>query len=134
MESLTTSPSRISHGIRISVQSVFVPEQSSAADGHFLFAYRIHIHNGTASTVQLLRRQWSIYDGEGNRRVVVGDGVIGKQPVLSPGQQFQYTSGSNSPTPIGKMEGHYVFVDQDLEQEFTVEIPPFLLIAPFLLN
>lgn len=113
---------------------MFLPDQSSAKTDSYCFAYQIEIVNQSTDTVQLLRRHWDIFDGHGQQRVVMGDGVIGKQPVLAPGERHSYVSGSVLPTSIGKMEGFYTFLRISDEQEFEVEIPPFLLVAPYVLN
>jgi ApaG protein len=131
---ITTSPSLTTEGIRISVQSLFLPEQSSANTHTFCFAYRIHISNESDYTIQLLRRHWDITDGTGQQRVVEGEGVIGQQPVLGPGEVHRYVSGSVIPTSIGKMEGYYIMMRKEDGEEFEVQIPAFLLIAPYMLN
>jgi ApaG protein len=127
-------PSQVTNGIRITVQTAFVEEQSNADNHHYAFVYRIYIRNESGSTVQLLRRHWEILDGYSLRRVVRGDGVVGRQPVIAPGTEHHYVSGSVFATPIGRMQGHYVMWDSQSEEEFEVEIPPFLLVAPYLLN
>lgn len=85
--------SQVTEGIRISVRTTFVAEQSSALNESFVFAYQITIRNESERTVQLLRRNWEIWDGYGSLRRVAGDGVVGQQPLLSPGEQHTYTSG-----------------------------------------
>jgi ApaG protein len=129
-----TLQSAVTHGIRISVRSIFVPEQSSAKSHTFVFAYRIQIQNESNRTVQLLRRHWDITDGWTEKRVVDGDGVVGQQPLLLPGQDHTYVSGCVFKTPIGRMQGHYIMVDVNTQQEFAVAIPPFLLSVSFIQN
>lgn len=127
-------PSLVTHGVRISVKSMFVEDRTAAHAHRFAFAYHIVIQNESLYTVQLLRRHWNIFDAFGTRRVVIGDGVIGEQPVIEPGQAHGYISGCVLPTPQGKMEGHYVMLRVDTGEEFPVRIPGFLLGAPYLLN
>lgn len=133
---LTTSPSLVSHGIRVSVRSVFLPDQSNAEDEHFCFAYRIHIVNESEVPVQLLRRYWDITDANGQHKFVMGDGVIGKQPTLQPGEHHTYVSGSVLPTTIGRMSGSYTFTSVNGAEgnRFQVEIPSFLLVASHQMN
>ncbi|MCS7072872.1 MAG: Co2+/Mg2+ efflux protein ApaG [Bacteroidia bacterium] len=128
-----SSQSLITEGIRISVQSMFVPEQSSANNNCYVFAYRINISNESNHTVKLLRRHWIITDGYGEKRIVEGDGVVGQQPVLSPGQVHTYVSGSVFKTPVGKMEGYYT-MQKDSSEIIDVVIPTFYLISPSILN
>lgn len=128
MQSLVTA------GIRVSVRTLFVPDQSSIKTQTYVFAYRITIHNESNATVQLLRRHWDIKDALGDQRVVAGDGVVGQQPVLGPKQSHTYISGSVFKTPVGMMEGFYTFMDAETGREFDVRIPAFVLVTPFLLN
>lgn len=129
-----SSVSLVTQGIRISVRTIFVPEQSSAVTESYVFAYQITIRNESDRTVQLLRRKWEILDGFGGIRRVAGDGVVGQQPVLAPGEEHTYTSGSVFKTTLGQMEGYYVMVDLQTKEEFRVRIPPFIMVAPFVLN
>ncbi len=123
----------VTHGVRISVRTAYVPEQSSQKNNTFVFAYHITIANETGHTVQLLRRRWLIQDALGERREVRGEGVVGQQPVLQPGQTHAYVSGSVLKTPIGTMDGYYTMARMD-GSEFEVKIPAFTLVASFLLN
>jgi len=129
-----TLQTRTTQGIRISVEAMFVPEQSSARHHTYVFAYRIGIHNESPQTVQLMTRHWDIQDGTLDLRVVEGDGVVGKQPVLEPGASHTYMSGSVIKTPVGKMEGWYDMVRIPTGETFRVEIPSFMLVAPYVLN
>src|SRR5437867_184431 len=97
----------VTRGIRVSVESQYVAEQSAPTAGHFVFAYHVTIANEGDHTVQLETRHWIITDGEGKVQEVRGEGVVGKQPVLRPGQAFEYTSGCVLPTPCGSMRGTY---------------------------
>lgn len=124
----------ITKGIKISVETFYQPTYSKPLESQFVFAYRVTIENLSAETVQLLRRHWIIVDSNGINREVEGEGVIGKQPILEPGQTHQYVSWANINTSIGKMFGNYLMVRHADEVEFDVEIPEFKLIAPFILN
>lgn len=124
----------ITQGIKISVDTIYQDEHSSPAQGHFMFAYRIHIENLTEYTIQLMRRQWFIFDSNGTVREVEGEGVVGVQPVIAPGDNYSYVSGCNLKTDIGTMQGRYLMYRLSDDTEFLVEIPKFELIAPFRLN
>lgn len=95
-----------------------------------MFAYRITILNHNQFTLQLLRRQWYIFDSSGEHREVEGEGVVGQQPELSSGKSFQYVSGCNLKTDMGKMWGNYEMLDKSSNQLFKVDIPAFQMIAP----
>jgi ApaG protein len=121
-------------GVTVSVTTSYLPDYSSPAQDHYVFAYRITIRNDSAQTVKLLRRHWHIYDANGTVREVEGEGVVGQQPVLEPGESHQYVSGCNLKTGLGKMTGTYQMervVDGRLIQ---VQIPEFTLIVPYRLN
>ncbi|MES2648599.1 MAG: Co2+/Mg2+ efflux protein ApaG [Bacteroidota bacterium] len=120
----------ISKGVEISVEVFYQPEYSQPVMHEFMFAYRINIINHNSFTVQLLRREWSIFDSTGEHRQVEGDGVVGQQPVLSSGENFQYVSGCNLKTEMGKMWGIYEMLDTHSQQKFMVDIPAFQMIAP----
>ena len=118
----------ITDGIQVSVQSEFRPDRSFPAQSRFLFTYTVRILNGGASSARLLSRHWIITDARGEREEVRGDGVVGQQPLLKPGQSFEYTSGTRLRTPTGSMQGSYFCVAEDGEQ-FDAEIPAFVLDA-----
>ena len=120
-------------GVRVEVQSAYVPERSSPGDSHYFFTYRIRISNRGEETVQLLSRHWIITDGEGNVEHVRGPGVVGEQPVLMPGESFEYTSFCPLATPIGSMHGTYQMVTAG-GGRFDAEIAPFSLAVPTALN
>ena len=128
METLTTK------GIKVSVESFYQETQSRPLDRKYVFAYRITIENGSRYTVQLLRRHWHIVDSNDQRREVEGEGVIGQQPVLAPGESHQYVSWCPLTSEIGKMYGTYLMVRPEDQRTFDVRIPEFKLIAPFKLN
>lgn len=115
--------------IRVSVQPTYLDEQSSPEDGHFVWAYRVRIENEGAETVQLLTRHWRITDALGRMQEVRGAGVIGEQPVLEPGESYQYTSGTPLPTASGIMAGTYGMTSQGGDR-FDIEIPAFSLDSP----
>jgi len=126
--------SKISEGIEISVETFYQSDYSNPANNEFMFAYRITIENHNTFTVKLLRRQWYIFDSNGEHRDVEGEGVVGVQPVLKPGEQFQYVSGCNLRTEMGKMQGYYSVENQDNKAQFSVKIPSFELIVPLKMN
>jgi ApaG protein len=113
------------------VKSRFLPEQSKG--GRFAFAYTVRIENLGSVTAQLKSRHWIITDGNGKREEVRGDGVVGNQPVLRPGEKFEYTSGAILQTPHGSMQGTYRMVAED-GRVFDAEIAPFPLTQPGAVN
>ena len=111
---------------RVEVEPRFLPEQSAPSQGIFSFAYTITITNTGEVTAQLISRHWVIGNSAGESEEVKGLGVVGQQPLLKPGEAFQYSSGCRLRTASGTMEGHYFFVAEDGER-FEVQIPPFML-------
>ncbi len=107
----------------------FIPEQSDPDSRRYLFAYTITIRNLSEVTAQLISRHWIITDGNNQVQEVRGQGVVGQQPVLKPGESFEYTSGSSLNTPLGTMKGSYQMVAAD-GTNFEAEIPEFVLAAP----
>ena len=126
--------SKVTEGIRVNVRSVYVKDESSPKHRYFVFAYQVEIINESAYEVQLLRREWHIVDGVGSRREVEGEGVVGKQPIIPPGQRHCYVSGSHFQTPIGKMAGYYLMERTIDAAPLRVQIPPFVMMVPFLHN
>ena len=126
--------SQITEGIKISVITAYQPQFSSGDQSHYVFTYDVTIENTSEYTIQLMRRNWLIFDTNGEIRTVEGEGVVGQQPVLEPGQSHRYVSGCNLKTTIGKMEGSYIMERQIDGKLFSVAIPEFTLIAPFKLN
>ncbi len=114
--------------IEISVQPRYLPEQSSPLDEAYGFAYTITIANIGDEPAQLISRHWIILDADGHREEVRGLGVVGHQPLLKPGEAFEYTSGCRLRTPTGTMEGSYQFVKEN-GAPFEVPIPRFVLDA-----
>jgi ApaG protein len=121
--------SSVTDGIRVEVRSTFQPERSEPDRRRWLFSYTVRIANEGEATAQLRSRHWIIMDAEGNREEVVGDGVVGHQPRLEPGQQFEYTSYCVLKTPHGSMQGSYHMVRDD-GTSFAARIAPFPLVVP----
>lgn len=126
--------SKISEGITISVETYYQPEYSNPVNGEYMFAYRITIENNNLFAVKLLRRHWHIYDSNGSLREVEGEGVVGVQPQINPGESYQYVSGCNLRSEIGKMYGTYQMENMNSKKQFDVVIPSFEMCAPFKLN
>ena len=126
--------SKISEGIEISVETFYQPDYSNPVSGEFMFAYRISIENHNDFSVKLHRRHWYIIEGNGAHREVEGDGVVGVQPTLQPGERYQYVSGCNLHTEMGKMYGTYLMENLHNKQKFDANIPVFEMIVPFKMN
>ena len=125
---------QITEGVKVSVETTYQSEYSNPTGGHFMFAYKVHIENLTSYTVQLLSRHWHIFDSNGSITEVEGEGVVGRQPVIEPGESHEYVSGCNLKTDIGTMKGTYLMQRLVDNQKFKVAIPEFHLIAPYKLN
>jgi ApaG protein len=123
----------VTRGVRVEVRSSYVPERSAPSQSQYFFAYRVRITNEGEETVQLVSRHWVITDGDGHVEHVRGPGVVGEQPVLGPGQSFEYTSFCPLPTPIGSMHGSYEMLTP-AGSHFDAEIAPFSLAVPSALN
>lgn len=119
----------LTRNIEVTVEPSFMPEKSSLPHRQYFWAYRIAIHNRGAETVQLKSRHWIITDANGREQVVKGAGVVGEQPVLPPGEKFEYTSGVPLETPSGFMTGRYQMVT-DRGEPFEIDIPTFSLDNP----
>ena len=115
--------------IDIEVLPAFIAEQSDPATNHYVFSYTVTIRNNGSIPAKLLTRHWVITDGDGAVQEVNGDGVIGEQPHLNPGEGFQYTSGTFMNTPYGTMHGSYQMLS-DSGEKFDAEIPTFRLTVP----
>lgn len=122
-----------SYNITIKVETMFLPEQSLPQDDRYVFAYNVTITNQSELACKLLNRYWLITDGNGKTQEVRGDGVVGEQPYLQPGESYRYTSGTVMDTPVGTMEGHYMMQADDGVQ-FEAPIPLFSLVVPQALN
>lgn len=114
------------HVIKVDARSEFQPDQSSPAESRYVFSYTITIENKGSEPARLLDRHWVITDADGRVQEVRGKGVVGEQPHLSPGQRFQYTSGTVIATPMGSMHGSYGMIADD-GTRFDAEIPAFSL-------
>lgn len=119
----------VTRAISVSVDPFYVEEQSEPRENRWVFGYRVVIENRGREPVQLVSRHWRIVDGMGRMVEVKGDGVVGEQPLLEPGERFEYTSGTPLPTPSGIMTGTYQMLGAD-GLWFDVEIPTFSLDAP----
>jgi ApaG protein len=122
--------SQTTRAIRVSVRAFYLADQSEPERGHHVWAYRVAISNQGRETVQLLKRTWVITDALGRTQEVHGEGVVGEQPVLEPGQSFEYTSGTPLSTPSGFMRGAYHMVVTGTGENFDVTIPAFSLDSP----
>jgi ApaG protein len=120
-------------GIRIQVRSAYLPERSAPGERRFLFAYFVRISNVGDVRAQLVSRTWIITDADGNEQQVTGPGVVGEQPVLDPGETFEYSSFCPLPTPVGSMRGAYRMVTLTGDA-FEAEVAPFTLATPNALN
>lgn len=127
---MTQGYAKTTRGIRVSVRSFYLEDQSKPEEGQFIWAYRVKIENTGPTTVQLLRRTWHITDGRGRTQHVHGAGVIGEQPALEPGETFEYTSGTPLETPSGFMVGAYHMILTASGEAFDVAIPAFSLDSP----
>ncbi len=126
--------SKITNDISVSVETKFREKQSDVANGYFLFSYFITIENLGQTPCRLLRRHWHILDSSGEYREVTGDGVVGEQPLLRPGERFSYESACNFTTEIGKMHGTFFMENLLTHATFQVTIPEFLMVMPAKLN
>ena len=124
----------ITHKIKVSVETFYQSDYSYPMSQHFMFAYRIMITHFSNEKVQLQRRHWYIVDGLGLKREVEGEGVIGEQPILKPGEIFEYISGCDLKTDIGKMYGTYLMENIENGKQFHVIIPEFFMATPMKLN
>jgi ApaG protein len=126
--------SKLSEGIKVTVETFYQPDYSNPVSSEYMFAYRINIENNNNFPIKLLRRHWYICEATGNKREVEGEGVVGVQPVINPGENYQYISGCNLRTEIGKMYGTYLIENINNKKQFDIIIPTFLMSVPFKLN
>jgi len=122
-----------SYRIQVTVKVKYMEEQSDEVENRFVFAYTITVSNEGEQTVKLLRRHWIITDSNNHIQEVKGKGVVGEQPVIHPGQSFEYTSGTVLATQVGTMSGSYQMALDD-GAEFSVNIPQFVLSVPRVLH
>ena len=127
---MTADYTAVTRGIEVGVQTFYLEEQSDPDAGTWVWAYRVRIANGGTETVQLLRRTWRITDAKGKLDLVEGPGVVGEQPVLRPGEVFEYTSGTPLGTPSGFMEGSYGMTITETGEKFDAAVPAFSLDSP----
>jgi len=121
-------------GIKITVETEYQPAYSSPSQFHYVFTYRITIENLSDQTIQLLNRHWHIHDANRPKKEVEGEGVVGQQPVLEPGEAHNYVSGCNLKSGIGKMFGTYTLERVMDGKKFKVKIPEFTMFVPYKLN
>jgi ApaG protein len=126
--------SKLTEGIEVGVETFYQPDYSNPISGEFMFAYRIYIENHNQFAVKLQRRHWHIVESNGLTREVEGEGVVGVQPVLQPGEHYQYVSGCNLRSEMGKMYGTYLMENLYNKETFEVNIPVFEMIVPFKMN
>lgn len=117
----------LGENIQIDVVTQYITEQSDPDTHRFVFSYHITITNHNEVTVQLLSRRWVITDGNEKIQEVVGEGVVGEQPVIDPGESYAYTSGTVLATEVGSMQGHYDMISITDHEKFRAEIQPFTL-------
>jgi ApaG protein len=124
----------ITKGIQVSVETTYQPDFSNPQQHHYVFTYKVRIENKSNHTVQLLRRRWEIFDAAESRKIVEGDGVVGQQPILEPGEIHTYVSGCNLKSGMGKMHGSFTLEKLRDGQFWEVVIPEFQLIATLFQN
>ncbi|MBL4586480.1 MAG: Co2+/Mg2+ efflux protein ApaG [Flavobacteriales bacterium] len=125
---------QVTNGIKISVRVKFKEEYSEPDKRYFVFFYRITIENYSDFEVQLLRRHWDIFDSNGIKTIVEGDGVVGEKPILAPGELFSYESACNLESGMGRMSGYYELMRTENGELFRADIPDFILEVPYMLN
>lgn len=126
--------SKISEGVKISVETFYQQDYSNPIQSEYMFAYRITIENHNDFPVKLHSRHWYIFDSDGSYREVEGEGVVGMQPTIESGEEYQYVSGCNLHTEMGRMHGTYLMENLHNKQQFEVKIPAFEMITPFKYN
>jgi len=122
------------HGITISIQTMYVPEQSNPQANAYVFAYVVNISNESTSPMKLLARHWDIVNAVGFSRTVEGEGVVGIKPIIQPQGRHSYISGCHFQTPAGLMRGWYIMENIETGEQFKALIPPFSMFFPILLN
>lgn len=125
---------KTSNKIRVDVVTRYQSEYSNPLKEKFIHAYQITIQNNHEFPVQLVSRKWLIKESSGKQTIVNGEGVVGKTPIIQPGEEFQYISCCPLESMIGTMEGHYKFLNLDSNEHFISEIPKFSLLCPIILN
>ncbi|MEI6158324.1 MAG: Co2+/Mg2+ efflux protein ApaG [Roseococcus sp.] len=120
----------VTRGVRVTIRPFYLADQSEPSEGRYVWAYKVQIENLGQATVQLLKRSWIITDAHGRETRVHGEGVVGEQPVLDPGESFDYTSGTPLQTPSGFMRGTYHMIVTGTGEEFDAAVPAFSLDSP----
>lgn len=120
----------VTRGVRVTIRPFYLADQSDPVEGRYVWAYKVQIENLGRATVQLMKRSWIITDALGRETRVHGEGVVGEQPVLEPGESFDYTSGTPLPTPSGFMRGLYHMVIPGTGEAFDAVVPAFSLDSP----
>ena len=120
--------------IKINVEAFFLENKSDIEKSVYFFMYKVAISNQTDKTIQLLSRHWDICDANGDIDIIEGEGVIGEQPIMKPGDSFQYNSFCPLKTEFGKMSGFYIFEEEGTENLFKGLIPEFALVVPTRIN
>jgi ApaG protein len=126
--------SEILEGVEISIETFFQKDYSNPLQNEYMFAYRITIENHNSFPIKLLRRYWEVFDSNSEQRIVEGEGVVGVQPLIMPGKNYQYVSGCHLKSELGKMEGYYTMENIENRELIKVNIPAFKLVAPVKLN
>lgn len=126
--------SQVTRGIRVNIRATFLPDESAPQHQYHVFAYQVEIVNESDAPVKLISREWHIVNALGEQREVTGEGVIGQQPIIQPGDMHRYVSGAHFSTPIGQMYGYYYMENLRDGSMMQVVIPPFVLQAPFSQN
>ena len=126
--------SKISEGVEVSVETFYQQDYSNPLLSEYMFAYRITIENHNRFPVKLHSRRWYIFDSNGEYREVEGEGVVGVQPTINRNEHYQYVSGCNLKSEMGRMHGSYVMENLETKEVFEVKIPPFEMVTPFKYN
>ncbi len=124
----------LTYGVKISVESIFRKDLSNIENNIYFFNYRIVIENTNMFDIQLIKRHWHIFDSLNPPKIIDGDGIVGEQPIIKPGQKHVYVSGCDLFSEIGYMKGNYTFIRVDSNETFKAAIPRFELIAKPKLN
>ncbi len=125
---------KVTNDIAISVETQYQPEHSNPLSNKYLFAYRITIENNSDFTIQVLSRHWYIFDSIGKYEEVIGEGVVGEQPIIPPGESHQYISCCPLRSALGRMHGSYTCQRMDNDESFDVDVPKFIMVATERLN
>ncbi|MFM2224623.1 MAG: hypothetical protein RJA07_825 [Bacteroidota bacterium] len=126
--------SATTNDVRVIVETFYKPQKNNTPQAEHIFAYRITIENYSDYTIQLMRRHWQIFDSNGQFREVEGEGIVGEQPVIQPHEFHQYTSFCNLKSDLGKMKGDYTMIRHADGKSFKVNVPEFMMMAPFRMN